>query len=99
MSVKRLIVALAALVVGLAGLRAQPAPGPDGILNALTFRNLGPFRTSARGAALAVPEAPAHDHLYTIYAATRSGGLWKTANNGVTWDPISDSVEVAAVGA
>ena len=39
------------------------------------------------------------DHLYTIYAATRTGGLWKTSNNGVTWDPISDSVEIAAVGA
>ena len=39
------------------------------------------------------------DHLYTIYAASRSGGLWKTSNGGVTWAPISDSVEVAAVGA
>ena len=48
---------------------------------------------------IAVPEAPARDHLYTIYAATSTGGLWKTTNNGVTWDPISDSVEVAAVGA
>ncbi len=45
------------------------------------------------------PGSPARDHLYTIYAATRTGGLWKTINNGVTWDPISDSVEVAAVGA
>ena len=46
-----------------------------------------------------MPDSPARDHLYTIYAATRTGGLWKTTNNGVTWDPISDSVEVAAVGA
>jgi hypothetical protein len=29
-------------------------------------------------------------------AATRSGGLWKTTNNGITWAPISDSVEVGA---
>jgi photosystem II stability/assembly factor-like uncharacterized protein len=99
MSVQRRVVVLAAIVVGLTGLRAQPAPMPDAVLNALTFRNLGPFRTSAWVTAIAVPDAPAHDHLYTIYAATRSGGLWKTANNGVTWDPISDSVEVAAVGA
>ena len=71
----------------------------DGLLNATTFRNVGPFRTSAWVTEIAVPDSPARDHLYTIYAATRTGGLWKTTNNGVTWDPISDSVEVAAVGA
>jgi photosystem II stability/assembly factor-like uncharacterized protein len=70
-----------------------------GVVNATSFRNIGPFRTSAWITGIAVPDGPAHDHLYTIYAATRSGGLWKTANNGITWDPISDSVEVAAVGA
>jgi photosystem II stability/assembly factor-like uncharacterized protein len=72
---------------------------PDDVLNATAFRNIGPFRTSAWITEIAVPEAPARDHLYTIYAASRTGGLWKTSNNGVTWDPISDSVEVAAVGA
>src|SRR5688572_16266010 len=69
------------------------------VLNATTFRNIGPFRTSAWVTAIAVPESPARDHLYTIYAATRTGGLWKTINNGITWTPISDSVDVAAVGA
>jgi photosystem II stability/assembly factor-like uncharacterized protein len=76
----------------------QPAP-LDQVVNALTFRNIGPFRTAAWVTEIAVPETPARDHLYTIYAATRSGGLWKTANNGVTWSPVSDSVGAAAVGA
>ncbi len=80
-------------------LRAQQPAPLDDVLNALTFRNIGPFRTSAWITEIAVPETPARDHLYTIYAASRSGGLWKTSNNGVTWDVISDSVEVAAVGA
>src|SRR5678815_5394556 len=40
-----------------------------------------------------------HDHLYTIYAATRSGGLWKTVNAGTTWTNVSDGVGAAAVGA
>ena len=71
----------------------------DAIAKGLTFRNIGPFRTSAWVTEIAVPEAPLRDHLYTIYAATRSGGLWKTSNNGVTWDAISDSVGAAAVGA
>jgi photosystem II stability/assembly factor-like uncharacterized protein len=69
------------------------------VLNATRFRNIGPFRTAAWVTEIAVPDSPARDHLYTIYAATRTGGLWKTINNGITWTPISDSVEVAAVGA
>ena len=69
------------------------------VLNATSFRNIGPFRTSAWVTAIAVPDSPPRDHLYTIYAATRTGGLWKTTNNGITWAAISDSVDVAAVGA
>jgi photosystem II stability/assembly factor-like uncharacterized protein len=81
--------------------RAQQAP-PDAlaaVVNALTFRNIGPFRTAAWVTDIAVPDSPARDHLYTIYAATRSGGLWKTTNAGTTWTAISDSVGAAAVGA
>ena len=69
------------------------------VVNGTAFRNLGPFRTSAWITEIAVPEAPGRDHLYTIYAASRSGGLWKTTNNGITWSNISDSVDAAAVGA
>src|SRR6187455_3119048 len=71
----------------------------DSVINALTFRNIGPFRTAAWVTDVAVPDAPAHDHLYTIYASSRSGGLWKTTNAGTTWTPITDSVGAAAVGA
>jgi photosystem II stability/assembly factor-like uncharacterized protein len=79
---------------------AQAAPaGLDAVLNGLTFRNIGPFRTAAWITAVAVPESPQHDHLYTIYAASRSGGVWKTTNGGTTWRNVSDSVGAAAVGA
>ena len=81
--------------------QTAPAESPplDSVINALTFRNIGPFRTAAWVTSIAVPEAPAHDHLYTIYAAARSGGLWKTTNAGTTWTPITDSVGAKAVGA
>ena len=96
----RLLVLMAAAAVWiLPGSALQNAVSVDDVLNATSFRNIGPFRTSAWVTEIAVPDTPARDHLYTIYAATRTGGLWKTSNNGVTWDPISDSVEVAAVGA
>src|ERR1017187_2374055 len=75
----------------------QTATAPDQtpleqIVNALPMRNIGAFRTGAWVTAIDVPTAPAHDHLYTIYAASRSGGLWKTVNGGITWDNITDSI-------
>lgn len=90
-----------ALAPGLASRAQQPQPATPvaAVLNAMTFRNVGPFRTAAWVTDIAVPDAPLHDHLYTIYAATRSGGLWKTTNAGTTWTAISDSVGAAAVGA
>src|SRR5262249_52232116 len=96
----RLAAALVALAVAAPTLviRAQQPASLEGVLDALTFRNIGPFRTAAWITEVAVPETPLHDHLYTIYAASRSGGLWKTTNAGTTWTNISDSVGAAAVG-
>ena len=96
---KRVLVIAAALSTVFVPLRSQQPTALDSIVNATTFRNIGPFRTAAWITEIAVPETPLHDRLYTIYAASRTGGLWKTTNNGVTWNNISDSVEVAAVGA
>jgi photosystem II stability/assembly factor-like uncharacterized protein len=95
------VTALAASAwIGLAGLGAQTAaPGVPDLLNSLSFRNIGPFRTAAWVTAIDVPEAPAHDHLYTIYAASRSGGLWKTTNAGTTWENVTDGIDVEATGA
>jgi photosystem II stability/assembly factor-like uncharacterized protein len=95
----RIAVILLAGVVGWVPLVARQSASLEDVLNATTFRNIGPFRTSGWITEIAVPETPLHDHLYTIYAASRTGGLWKTINNGVTWEPISDSAEIAAVGA
>ena len=71
----------------------------ENFVNALPMRNIGAFRTGAWVTAVAVPDSPAHDHLYTMYAASRSGGLWKTTNGGVTWDNVTDSVGLEATGA
>jgi photosystem II stability/assembly factor-like uncharacterized protein len=71
----------------------------ESVLNRLTFRNIGPFRPGAWVTEIAVPDTPAREHLYTIYVASRTGGLWKTVNNGITWANITDSIDAAAVGA
>src|SRR6476661_3540516 len=80
-----------------------PAPAPqqpatlEGLVNSMTMRNIGAFRTAAWVSAVDVPEVSVHDHLYTIYAGSRSGGVWKTTNGGTTWNNITDSVDIEAV--
>ena len=33
-----------------------------------------------------------------VYVATASGGLWKTTNNGVTWEPLFDEQMTSTIG-
>jgi len=84
-----------------AALGAACAAGPSypDLLNAFTFRNLGPFRTGAWVAAFAVPESPEHAHQRVMFAGARTGGVWRTTNSGTTWEPVTDSVGIASVGA
>ena len=63
------------------------------------YRNLGPFRVGGWVADIAVPETPLKAHLYTFYVAARHGGVWKTTNNGTTFEPVFDNQNVAAIGA
>jgi hypothetical protein len=35
---------------------------------------------------------------YTMYIATASGGLWKTENEGTTWDPVFEQAASTSFG-
>jgi photosystem II stability/assembly factor-like uncharacterized protein len=83
----------------LAGGDAVDARRVESLLEAFTFRNLGPFRAGAWISAIAVPEAPERAHLYTFYVGARTGGVWKTTNNGTTFEPIFEGQPVSAIGA
>jgi photosystem II stability/assembly factor-like uncharacterized protein len=65
----------------------------------LRYRNIGPFRAGGWVSDIAVPEAPQKAHLDTIYVGVRNGGVWKTTNAGVTWEPIFDNQDVMSIGA
>lgn len=66
----------------------------ESLFNSLQFRALGPAIMGGRIDDFAVVESdPA-----TIYAATASGGLWKTSNNGTTWEPLFDQQSHSSVG-
>ena len=68
------------------------------LLKNFKYRNLGPFRAGSWVTSFAVPDAPLHDHLYTLYVGTRNGGVWKTTNNGVTFEPIFDDQPKLSIG-
>jgi photosystem II stability/assembly factor-like uncharacterized protein len=60
----------------------------------LKLRALGPALTSGRIADLAVdPRQPA-----TYYLAVASGGVWKTANAGITFQPLFDGESSYSTG-
>ena len=60
----------------------------------LRWRSIGPPRSGYISAPAGVPGDPT-----TYYAGMPEGGVWKTTNGGVTWQPIFDAVHVASIGA
>ena len=65
------------------------------LLKGLEFRAIGPALTSGRIGDLAIHPA----HPKTWYVGVSSGGVWKTVNAGVTWEPIFDSYGSYSIGA
>ena len=62
----------------------------------LKWQFLGPTNISGRVTDVAVV-AP-RGKSYTIFAATATGGLWKTDNEGVTFEPVFDHGITASIG-
>ena len=97
----RLVIAvflIAATTVLATGQAAAPASFDPAFVKGLAFRNLGPFRAGSWVTSFAVPDAPAHDHLYTFYVGTRNGGVWKTVNAGTTFEPVFDAQTKLSIG-
>ncbi len=95
---KRLIpwVAIFLLTFSLQASSQQPAT--DLLRDEFQYRNLGPFRVGGWVSEIAVPETPTKAHLYTFYVGVRHGGVWKTTNNGTTFEPVFDGQNMPAVG-
>jgi photosystem II stability/assembly factor-like uncharacterized protein len=92
----------AVLLISLLAPAAPSGQAPrftDASFQRLAWRNLGPFRTGAWTTAIGVPEAPTKAHLYTFYVGTRNGGVWKTTNNGTTFEPVFDQQASLSIGA
>jgi photosystem II stability/assembly factor-like uncharacterized protein len=62
----------------------------------LKWQFLGPKNVSGRCTDIAVVRPKGKN--YTIYVGTASGGLWKTDNEGTTWEPIFDQGPSTSIG-
>ena len=60
----------------------------------LNLRSIGPAITSGRISDFAFHPNRKHEY----FAATASGNLWKTTNNGTTWTPVFDNEASYAIG-
>src|ERR1700754_538085 len=99
---------LAPLLIGvcfLSVLSAQEAPaakpgektdGPSQSppeFKALKYRPIGPAAGGRVSRVAGVPGDPS-----TYYAATASGGVWKSSDGGATWKPVFDDQPVSSIG-
>lgn len=66
----------------------------EGMLKNIDYREIGPTRQSGRFVDFAVV---AQDPKI-FYAATASGHLWKTVNNGITFEPLFENENVFSIG-
>lgn len=102
----RLFVALSILVCSLASgtlgqaQQASPPPPPpvnqsdDPLLKPFVWRSIGPAGMGGRIDDIAVVES----NPYVYYVGFATGGVWKTVNNGTTFEPIFDTYATASIG-
>jgi photosystem II stability/assembly factor-like uncharacterized protein/DNA-binding FrmR family transcriptional regulator len=70
----------------LAGASATQAQTYDeSLISALEWRSIGPFRGGRVTAVAGVPSQP-----YVYYMGGTGGGVWKTVDGGMVWEPVSD---------
>ena len=86
---------------GQGGGRVAPTPTPkpineskDPMLRGFRWRSIGPASMGGRIDDIAAVES----NPYIIYVGFATGGVWKSVNNGTTWEPIFDTYSTASIG-
>src|SRR5207244_2368840 len=67
---------------------------PPSLYSEMEWRMIGPFRAGKVNGVAGVPGNPA-----IYFMGADGGGVWKTADGGVTWKPIFDGGFAASIGA
>lgn len=84
----------ALLVTALLATTAHAQEIDSSLYGGMKWRSIGPFRA---GRVSAVAGIPGNAAVY--YMASPGGGVWKTIDGGVVWNPIFDGEKVASIGA
>lgn len=90
-SILVILAGLAGLASG-ASLRAQQYD--ESLFKGMKWRSIGPFRG---GRVLAVTGIPGDPR--TFYFGAVAGGVWKTIDGGVSWEPMTDKNPISSIGA
>src|SRR5260370_8023146 len=86
----------ALLLVAPALFAQAPVRFDAGTISGLPARNIGSAQMSGRIAAVAaVNDGPR----LTVFAASASGGVWKSVNAGTSFKPVFDNPSVQSIGA
>jgi photosystem II stability/assembly factor-like uncharacterized protein len=85
---------LAAIVFFVVLTSAFAQPTSSELYSGLKWRSIGPFRG---GRVIAVAGSP--ESSTTFYFGSVDGGVWRTTDAGVVWQPIFDGVPIASIGA
>ncbi len=88
------VLAVAALAAQTKNPAAGPRPIDDGLARAFAYRALGPARQCGRVLHVAVDPSDR----FTFYVSPGTGGLWRTRNNGTTFEPILPDASNVPVG-
>src|SRR5881397_3504921 len=70
----------------------EPQRGPEEFKR-LQFRSIGPAAGGRVARACGVPGDP-----LTYYAATAAGGVWKSADGGLSWKSVFDDQPISSIG-
>jgi len=94
MRVRGLWAGVALIFLALSTPFAQAQQIDPSFYSGMRWRSIGPYRAGRVTAVAGIPGNPA-----VYYMGTPGGGVWKTTDGGVVWEPIFDQEHVASIGA
>ncbi|HEV2386036.1 MAG TPA: hypothetical protein VGS20_02160 [Candidatus Acidoferrales bacterium] len=89
-----LLAAAVVLLLGTGYVLAQSETYSESLYSGMQWRLVGPFRGGRVEAVTGIPGDP-----FTYYMGTVGGGMWKTTDAGLTWDPLWNKGSVFSIGA
>ena len=93
-TLKKLLGFTALAGAGLFALAAAAEMDSD-LFEGMKARSIGPAGMSGR---ISIVEAVVSD-LNIIFAGSATGGVWRSRDGGMTWQPVFDDMDVASIGA